>query len=200
MKINQSRIKPLLVGLIVSFVVAVVLYVVLFTNVSVSLGFHWTYDSSIFILVLLGVAVLNFCILGICVVVEWTRNKAWAHKPLITRRAILIALLIACYVGIGVLVWSHLSSVLILPHKHPDLHMLRYAVDGGSIGYIFDAQGNLIVDADGKYVEIYFKNDDKNGHVVRDELGRLITTDKDPLIKGTTEDVVYQDPFEKKGD
>ena len=194
---NPVQIKTLLIWLVISFAVMVIAFLALFTDVLAGIGFQPYGTGAVICLFIMGASVLSFCGLSIWILLFLTRNRTWAHKVLLTVRTALVILLIAVYVTVGILVWNHFLAMFGVPHRHPDIRLSRFAADGGVVIYICDAQGNFIVDENGNYVWLYLKDDDKNGHVVKDALGRLITTDEDPLIAGA-EDGVFYDPFEPK--
>lgn len=192
---NSVQIKTLLIWLVISFIVMVIGYLALSTDILARIGFHPYGAGAVIFLFIVGTSVLSFFGLSVWILLVLTRNKIWAHKVLLTVRTALVILLIAVYAAVGILAWNHLLALFGISHRHPDIRLGRFAADGGVVIYICDAKGNFIVDENGKYVELYLKDDDKNGHVVKDALGRLITTDEDPLIAGA-EDGVFYDPFE----
>ena len=190
---HRRKVKILGICCIGSLLVAVITYGLLWTNMFGSMS--WPGISAYVVLAVMLISSLSFCGLSIWILLCLTRNRTWAHKALLTVRAALVILLIAVHVMAGILAWNYILSTFGMPHRHTDIRLNRFAADGGAVIYICDAKGNFIVDENGKYVELYLKDDDKNGHVVKDALGRLITTDEDPLITGA-EDGVYYDPFE----
>ena len=190
---HRRKVKILGICCIGSLLVAVITYSLLWTNTFGSMS--WPGISAYVVLAVMLISALSFCGLSIWILLSLTRNRTWAHKALLTVRAALVILLIAVHVMVGILAWNYILSTFGMPHRHTDIRLNRFAADGGVVIYICDAKGNFIVDENGKYVELYLKDDDKNGHVVKDALGRLITTDEDPLIAGA-EDGVYYDPFE----
>lgn len=190
---HRRKVKILGICCIGSLLVAVITYGLLWTNMFGSMS--WPGISAYVVLAVMLISSLSFCGLSIWILLSLTRNRTWAHKALLTVRAALVILLIAVHVMVGILAWNYILSTFGMPHRHTDVRLNRFAADGGVVIYICDAKGNFIVDENGKYVELYLKDDDKNGHVVKDALGRLITTDEDPLIAGA-EDGVYYDPFE----
>ncbi len=195
-KAHKGLMIGLSIGLIVSFIVALVIYLALWTKV---INVRWTRQSSISAMIGMCVAILCFCVAGVWLVLELTRNKAWARKAVVTVRTVLVGLLLVCYAGVGFLMWQHMDAQLI----HSDNVHLTDFDEGtmhGSFDYIYNKQGEKIVGQDGKPVKIYIYSEDyrigKKYALVDNEYGRIVGhNEQDPIFEEAEKQPMWE-PFE----
>ena len=193
---HRRKVTILGICCIGSLLVALITYGLLWTKI---FGFiHWPGISSYVALAVMLGSFLSFCVCSIWLVIELTKYRSWSHRMMVGCRIMLILLLLVCYAGLGMLaVWHAASQMvqgcdcIIVDPENADGE-----APGGKFDYIYDNNGDKLIDQNGNVVQLYFQYDSSGGYhlVIDDSSGRLVGHNKeDPLV----EDVFF-DPFAMK--
>ena len=108
---NRRKVTILGICCIGSLLVTLITYGLLWTKIFGSI--HWPGISSYVALAVMLGSFLSFCVCGIWLVIELTKYRSWPHRMMVECRIMLIFLLLACYVGLGVLAVNHIESQLV---------------------------------------------------------------------------------------